>query len=1171
MDEYVREFVQESEENITELNNALLALERAPDDDEAMEQIFRTAHTLKGNCGAMGFTDASDLAHALEDLLDAVRSGQLEVSPELMDRIFEGVDELEAMIDEVPENGEPRTDPTETIDRLRAELAATEGLIEPSDREIDELVETAGAPADGSHNLFHVRLGVSEELESQGMLVVEALEDAFDLLGTAPEAEEIADGDYGGSFDAVFASAVQENSISAALDPVDAVEDAIIAEVTDRLDREDATADEPADAAVEEPAADVDPDDMEVDDLLDEFSEYDDLDEMVEQVDDVEGFDDLGDAGTFDDVEVGDVDVDAPSPDEVDAGDADDAEASADDADAEPADADAGDGDASDTFQELKQEVDPVGFDELQDELAELEFEELDDDEVGFDELLDEDELGGDDPFATGEVSEDPFGAGDADEPSVGELIGEDEPADEGDPTDEPSVDELVEGVDDAGSDAGVEDDPADEPVAAEPSADVDDDPTADDASAATADEQAADDASAATADEPVSGDEPVSVDEPASAEADDATASDADETDIGDALDGALDDSPAEEDATETSDEGATDDDLDDISFGESATVDDADEGPELELDDPFDGNAGSSAEESDGDGSEGVGADADGAAESGDADDEGVELSSAGQFEDIDFSDPDGPDEDEEFGTADELDLSMGLDDTEDEADDGGADDTSVETTTFGADAATPDDGADADEADAADDAAVDAESAGAVDAGAEDGDLADAGVSDAEPADAETDAADAVASTDTEADTADATDATGGSAASSPTTDEADTESAPSAAAGTGVSADEIQSIRVDVDQVDDLMNLVEELVTTRARLRRAVEADEPRTVIEGEVDELETITSEMQDTVMDVRLVPLKTVANKLPRLVRDLSRDQDKQVALEMDGEDVELDRSILNDIGDPLMHLVRNAIDHGIEPPAEREAAGKDPEGTIELRARRERDEVVIEIEDDGRGLDVDAIRDEAAEEGIAEYEELLEMDDEEVYDLVFHSGFSTSEEVTDVSGRGVGMDVVARTVEDLDGSVSVDSDVGEGTTVSLRVPISVAIADVLFVESGGEEYGIPIKVVEDIGPSGTVSTEDGREVIARGEESYPLIRLADALETPETGRNGDGMTVKVRDDVRPVALHCDQIRGQQEVVVKPFEGFLGDIPGLSGATVLGEGDVVNILDVETL
>ncbi|MFC6727360.1 ATP-binding protein, partial [Natronoarchaeum mannanilyticum] len=399
----------------------------------------------------------------------------------------------------------------------------------------------------------------------------------------------------------------------------------------------------------------------------------------------------------------------------------------------------------------------------------------------------------------------------------------------------------------------------------------------------------------------------------------------------------------------------------------------------------------------------------------------------------------------------------------------------------------------------------------------------------------------------------------------------TDEADADSAPSAAAGTGVSADEIQSIRVDVDQVDDLMNLVEELVTTRARLRRAVEADEPRTVIEGEVDELETITSEMQDTVMDVRLVPLKTVANKLPRLVRDLSRDQDKQVALEMDGEDVELDRSILNDIGDPLMHLVRNAIDHGIEPPEEREAAGKDPEGTIELRARRERDEVVIEIADDGRGLDVDAIRDEAVEQGIAEYEELLEMDDEEVYDLVFHSGFSTSEEVTDVSGRGVGMDVVARTVEELDGSVSVDSDVGEGTTVTLRVPISVAIADVLFVESGGEEYGIPIKVVEEIGPSGSVSTEDGREVISRGEESYPLIRLADALETPERGRNGDGMTVKVRDDVRPVALHCDRISGQQEVVVKPFEGFLGDIPGLSGATVLGEGDVVNILDVETL
>jgi two-component system chemotaxis sensor kinase CheA len=192
-------------------------------------------------------------------------------------------------------------------------------------------------------------------------------------------------------------------------------------------------------------------------------------------------------------------------------------------------------------------------------------------------------------------------------------------------------------------------------------------------------------------------------------------------------------------------------------------------------------------------------------------------------------------------------------------------------------------------------------------------------------------------------------------------------------------------------------------------------------------------------------------------------------------------------------------------------------------------------------------------------------------MDDEDVYDLIFHSGFSTTETVTDVSGRGVGMDVVASTVEDLDGSVSVESDPGEGTTIRLRLPVTVAIADVLFVQSGDEEYGIPIKNVQEIGPVGEIETVDGEEIVRRDESEYPLIRLNEALDTPSNRHNDDGMLVRIRDEIRPVAIKCDQVRGQQEVVVKPYEGVLGDIPGLSGATVLGEGDVVNILDVESL
>jgi len=357
----------------------------------------------------------------------------------------------------------------------------------------------------------------------------------------------------------------------------------------------------------------------------------------------------------------------------------------------------------------------------------------------------------------------------------------------------------------------------------------------------------------------------------------------------------------------------------------------------------------------------------------------------------------------------------------------------------------------------------------------------------------------------------------------------------------------------------------------MVTSRVRLRRAIERGDSLALLDQELDELEDITTELQDTVMDIRLVPLSTVANRLPRTVRDIAREQGKEVDFELLGGDVEIDRSVLNEIGDPLVHIVRNAVDHGVEPPAEREAAGKDPEASVELRARRERDRVVVEVEDDGRGLDADRLREEAVEEGIRTRAEVEEMADEDVYDLVFTAGFSTSEEVTDVSGRGVGMDVVSSTVEELNGDVTVESDPGEGTTVRLSLPVTVAIADVLFVAAGEEEYGIPIKDVQEIGPLDDVATVDGEPVVRREDEAYPLLDLAEELDVPGPRRSGENMLVRVRDDVRPVAIECDEVRGQQEVVVKPYEGVLGDIPGLSGATVLGEGDVVNILDVESL
>ncbi|MFC7018730.1 MULTISPECIES: chemotaxis protein CheA [Haloarcula] len=421
-------------------------------------------------------------------------------------------------------------------------------------------------------------------------------------------------------------------------------------------------------------------------------------------------------------------------------------------------------------------------------------------------------------------------------------------------------------------------------------------------------------------------------------------------------------------------------------------------------------------------------------------------------------------------------------------------------------------------------------------------------------------------------------DVTDALAGAGGDDAPGDTGDDESS---AGGTGAGAsgaakedehsvDEIKSVRVDVDQLDDLHGLVEQLVTSRIKLRRAVEQDDVDSAGET-LNELDKITANLQNTVMDMRLIPLKKVVGKFPRLVRDLARELEKDVDFEIEGEDIELDRTILTEISDPLMHILRNSVDHGIESPAEREAAGKDPTGHITLRASRERDHVIIEVEDDGAGLDVDGIKNKAIEKGVRSPEELEAMDDSSIYDLIFHPGFSTADEVTDTSGRGVGMDVVHDTVTQLDGSVDVDSAPGEGTTVALRLPVTMAIVKVLFVEVGDEEYGIPIKNVDEITGTGAVKQVNGKEVIKHNDDIYPVIHLADTFDVDGAHANGDGMLVRIRESERQVALHCDAVNSQEEVVVKPLEGILSGTAGLSGTAVLGDGNIVHILDVVTL
>jgi two-component system chemotaxis sensor kinase CheA len=375
-------------------------------------------------------------------------------------------------------------------------------------------------------------------------------------------------------------------------------------------------------------------------------------------------------------------------------------------------------------------------------------------------------------------------------------------------------------------------------------------------------------------------------------------------------------------------------------------------------------------------------------------------------------------------------------------------------------------------------------------------------------------------------------------------------------------------EVKSVRVDVDQLDELHELVEQLVTSRIKLRQAVGADDSAGV--DTLDELDKISSNLQNTVMDMRLIPLKKVFDKFPRLVRDLARGQDKRVDFRVEGQDIELDRTILDEISDPLMHVLRNAVDHGIEPPDARVEAGKPEQGVVTLSARREHDTVVIEVADDGGGLDVDRIREKAVAKGLTSAEAISALPDEEVFDYIFHPGFSTNEEITDVSGRGVGMDVVKTTVEALDGSVSVDSALGDGTTFRIRLPVSVAIIKVLFVTVDDRQFGVPIKYIDEVARESRVETVNGDEVVVHDDRVYPLIRLREALgigvERPETG-----MVVRIRPQDRQVALWCDGVTRQEEVVVTPLQGPLSNSEGLSGTAVIGDGNVIPIIDIGTL
>ncbi|MDH5834921.1 chemotaxis protein CheA [Luteimonas kalidii] len=388
----------------------------------------------------------------------------------------------------------------------------------------------------------------------------------------------------------------------------------------------------------------------------------------------------------------------------------------------------------------------------------------------------------------------------------------------------------------------------------------------------------------------------------------------------------------------------------------------------------------------------------------------------------------------------------------------------------------------------------------------------------------------------------------------------------------------SSDSDNSIRVAVAKVDALINLVGELVITQAMLRQRSEHLDPvanEALMSGLV-QLERNTRDLQESVMGVRMLPVDFAFSRFPRMVRDLAGRLEKKVQLRTHGEATELDKGVIEKIVDPLVHLVRNAIDHGLESPAERRAAGKDESGTLTLSAAHQGANIVIEISDDGRGLDRERILRKAAERGIAVPETPT---DTQVWDLVFAPGFSTADQLTDLSGRGVGMDVVKKNITALGGQVEIRSRAGHGTTVVIRLPLTMAIVDGMSVAVGGEVFIVPLSmVIESLLPTpADIRTIAGDARVLRVREDYlPLIDLASQYGLPATAR-GEGeeatprIAVVVEADGRRLALEVDELLGQQQVVVKNLESNYKRIAGVSGATILGDGRVALIVDAAGL
>lgn len=384
----------------------------------------------------------------------------------------------------------------------------------------------------------------------------------------------------------------------------------------------------------------------------------------------------------------------------------------------------------------------------------------------------------------------------------------------------------------------------------------------------------------------------------------------------------------------------------------------------------------------------------------------------------------------------------------------------------------------------------------------------------------------------------------------------------------------------TLKVNFEKLDDLLNLVGELVIHKTALlaleTKLKETVKDRSIIEAFTESSQLIgksAAELREAIMKARMLPVKVVFQRFSRLVRDLSISHGKEINLEFEGEETELDKTVIDEIGEPLLHLIRNAVDHGIEKPAARRKQNKPAAGTIRLSARHESSHIIIAVQDDGQGIDADKIRHQAVAKGLLDSEQVRAMDDYDAKQLLFLPGFSTSKEVTETSGRGIGLDVVKNTVNSFNGLIDIDSRPGRGTTFTLKLPLTLAIINALMVEVAGETFAIPLSgVLESI----KVATHDihqvaDGEIIQLRERLLPIIRLDRFFGLGRIRSETQEYVVVVGSGEKRGGLVVDRLIGQQEVVIKGMDEYLGELPGISGGTVLGDGRVALILDIAAL